>query len=268
MGHPAAPIGVFDSGVGGLSILRAVRAALPQESLCYVADSGHVPYGVRSTDYLQRRVLTLGQFFQDQGAKALVIACNTATVAAAPYLRQRVPYPVIAVEPGVKPAVAQTTTGVVGVLATAATLNSAQFHQLTQRFGSMVTILAQPCPRLVQQVEAGDLHSPYTRRCLEEYIGPLVAAGADTLVLGCTHFPLLRPTLDQVAGPGVAIVETGSAVTRQLVRVLTDQQLLRPGRGLGDTAFWTSGPAQPTADLIATLWGQPVALEVLPMVYR
>ena len=262
--NSSAPIGVFDSGVGGLSILRAIRQALPYENLYYVADSGHVPYGVRTPDYLCHRAVTLTQFFQSLGVKALVIACNTATVAAAAHLRSKYSMPIVAVEPGVKPAVIHTRTGVVGVMATAATLASDQFSDLIQRYGRDVTIMPLPCPELVKQVEAGELTSGHTRQWVQHYTTPIIQAGADTLVLGCTHFPFLRPVIDQVVGSNITIIDTGVPVTRQLIRVLTTQGLLNRGPGLGRDRFWTSGPVEPTATLMATLWGQPTQLRRLP----
>lgn len=222
----SAPIGVFDSGVGGLSVLRAIRAALPHEHLCYVADSGHVPYGTKTPDYLHVRALALTRFLLAQDAKALVIACNTATVAADQHLRATFSVPIIAVEPAVRCAVAVTKTGIVGVMATAATLASTQFSSLLERFGASVTILTQACPHLVNQVEAGDLSSPITRALIQQYTAPLLAAGADMLVLGCTHYPFLRPLIDDVVGSGVTTINTSVAVTRQLSRVLAAQNLL------------------------------------------
>ena len=262
--NPAAPIGVFDSGVGGLSILRAIRATLPYEHLCYVADSGHVPYGIRTQEYLQQRALVLSRFLLEQDVKALVIACNTATLAAVAHLRSTFSLPIIAVEPAVKPAVAATKTGIVGVLATAATFASAQFSSLLERFGASVTILTQACPHLVKQVEAGELTSPMTHALIEQYTAPLLAAGADTLVLGCTHYPFLRPLIGDVVGPTVTIIDTSVAVSRQLSRVLAAQNLLNLDLIPGSEHFWTSGEVQSTQEVISTLWGHTVTVQRLP----
>ncbi len=259
-----APIGVFDSGVGGLSILRAIRMLLPHEHLLYVADSGHVPYGTKTQAYLQERVFTLTDFLRSQGAKALVIACNTATVATVADLRATIAMPIVAVEPAIKPAVAVTQTGVVGVMATAATLASAQFSFLREQFGGDVTILPQPCPRLVQQVEAGELNGPTTRSLIQHYTSPLVDQGADTLVLGCTHFPFLRPLIEEVVGANTTIIDTGSAVARQLSRVLSAQNLLGCPAKLGTQEFWTSGDVGVTQSVMSALWGQPVHVSTLP----
>ncbi|MBD2462756.1 glutamate racemase [Oscillatoria sp. FACHB-1407] len=260
----AAPIGVFDSGVGGLSILQAIRAALPHENLCYVADSGHVPYGTKTPEYLQQRAIALTQFLLTQEAKAIVVACNTATVAAVRHLRTTVPIPIIAVEPAVKPAVAVTKTGVVGVIATATTLTSKQFLSLLEQFGAGVTILTQACPHLVHQVEAGDLGSSMTRALIHQYTSPILAAGADTLVLGCTHYPFLRPLIHEVVGPEVMVIDTGAAVTRQVFNVLKAKHLLNHNQQPGQEHFWTSGEAKSAQTLFSTLWGQPVQVQALP----
>lgn len=260
----SAPIGVFDSGVGGLSVLRAIRTALPKEHLYYVADSGHVPYGIRTADYLRQRAMALSHFLLEQNAKALVIACNTATVAAVAHLRATVSVPIVAVEPAVKPAVTITKSGIVGILATEATFASAQFSLLRDRFAAEVTILTQACPLLVQQVEAGDLTSSTTYTLVKHYTEPLLAAGADTLVLGCTHYPFLRPTINQVVGKDVSIIDTGEAVSRQLSRVLAKRNLLNIESQKGTERFWTSGEVLPAQQVISTLWGHPVRVESLP----
>lgn len=247
-----------------MSVLRAIRSALPHEHLCYIADSGHAPYGTKTTDYLQQRVMALTQFLLAQNAKVVVIACNTATVAAVGPLRQAVSVPIVAVEPALKPAATLTKTGIVGVLATAATLASAQFKLLLERFGSGVTVLTQACPRLVKQVEAGDLTSLTTRRFIEQYTAPLLAAGADTLVLGSTHYPFLRPLIAEVVGPDVTLIDTGVAVTQQLVRVLTAHQLLNAEQDAGREQFWTSGELETAQMLIPRLWGRPATVQRLP----
>lgn len=263
-----APIGVFDSGVGGLSILQAIRVMLPQEHLCYVADSGHAPYGTKPQTYLQERVFTLTDFLLSQNVKVLVIACNTATVATVADLRAKVSIPIVAVEPAVKPAVTVTQTGIVGVMATAATLASAQFSLLKDRFGGNVTILPQPCPRLVQQVEAGDLASPMTRSLIQQYATPLLEQGADTLVLGCTHFPFLRPLIEEVVGSEITIIDTGAAVARQLSRVLMAQNLLNHASENGTQEFWTSGDVKTMQGIMSALWGQFVQVQPLPQEIR
>ncbi|SDT28800.1 glutamate racemase [Pseudomonas oryzae] len=260
-----APVGVFDSGVGGLSVLGELRARLPRESLLYVADSGHVPYGEKSPDYIRERCRRIADFLLTQGAKALVVACNTATVAAVGELRERHPgLPIVGMEPAVKPAAAATRSGVVGVLATTGTLRSARFAALLDRFASDVRVVTQPCPGLVECVEQGALTAPATRTLLEAYVQPLLAQGCDTLILGCTHYPFLKPLLRQLVPSGVELIDTGAAVARQLERLLAEHELLAAGAAQ-PTHFWSSGDPQALARVLPVLWGEaaPVAaLEV------
>lgn len=260
-----AAIGVFDSGVGGISVLREIRACMPGEDLLYAADSGHVPYGSKSESYIQDRSLRISRWLLDQGAKAIVVACNTATAAAATTLRAAFDVPVIAMEPAVKPAVAATRSGVIGVLATVGTARSERLTTLIQRFGRGVQILTQPCPGLVERVEAGDVASPATRLLLERYVHPLLERGADTLVLGCTHYPFLRPLLADIAGADVALIDTGGAVARRTHDVLAEHDLLRKARR-GSEQFWTSGDVALAERVIGDyLWGRPVVVRPLPV---
>ena len=215
-------IGVFDSGVGGLSVLRAIRAALPNERLVYVADTGHAPYGDQSEEHITQRTLTVGKWLAEQGVKAITIACNTATVVAAKTLREQTHLPVVAIEPAIKPAVATTQSGVVGVLATRQTVQSAAVARLVQLYGADKHVLLQACPGLMEQVEQADLHSPQTEALLRQFIAPLLAQGADTLVLGCTHYPFLRDTIARVAGEGVTLIDPAEAVARELKRRLSE----------------------------------------------
>ncbi len=221
-----APIGVFDSGVGGLSVVRAITELLPEESLLYVADTAHCPYGARSTDYLKARALALATYLQEQGAKSIVVACNTATVATIATLREHFTLPIIGIEPAIRPAAANTRSGVIGVLATAATLGSAHLTALIERHTDYHEVLTSACPGWVEAVEAGDLDSPATKALVKSHVQPLLDAGADTLVLGCTHFPFLRQLIEAVSGPDVHILETGMPVARQLHRQLLSRNLL------------------------------------------
>jgi glutamate racemase len=255
-----AAIGVFDSGVGGLSVLRHLRALLPTEHFFYVADSGYAPYGIRSTVYIQQRAFAVADFLVARGVKALVVACNTATAAAVDALRARYPIPVVAMEPGVKPAVAATRRQVVGVLATAGTLESARFYALVSRYAGSVKILTQPCPGLVERIEAGDLDGADTRALLESYLAPLLEAGADVIVLGCTHYPLVRAAIAGLVGADIAIVDTGPAVARELQRRLGAAQLLRAD-GAGGEAFWTSGELEAGRAVLRRLWSETAAVE-------
>jgi glutamate racemase len=259
-----APIGVFDSGVGGLSVLRDIRAALPNEDLIYVADSGHVPYGSKTQQYIQERSTILTRFLIEQGAKAVVIACNTATAAAAGLLRSRFALPIVAMEPAVKPAAAATRSGVIGVLATVGTIKSAQLAALLERFGKGIDVVTQPCPGLVERVEAGDLDGPATRALVERYTAPLRERQVDTIVLGCTHYPFLRPLIADVVGSEVALIDTGAAVARQVQRVLTTRDLLHPRHTQGSEQFWTSADAEYAQRVFSCLWGRSVEVRRLP----
>ena len=258
------PIGVFDSGIGGLTVLREIRRELPLEDLLYVADSGHAPYGDKTPDAIVARSLSIAGFLFDQGAKAVVVACNTATAAAVAALRARYSAPIIAMEPAVKPAVARTRSGVVGVLATSQTAASHRFVQLLGRFNAGAEVLVQPCPGLVERIEAGDLDDAATRALLRQYLVPLLDQGADTLVLGCTHYPLLTPLIQDLAGPDVLVMSSGAAVARQVRRRLEDADLLALAPGEGSERFWTSGAPDQARALIGRLWGKRLEVDALP----
>lgn len=257
------PIGVFDSGLGGLSVLREIRRMLPGEGLLYCADSGHAPYGEKPQALIAERSLELCSFLLEQDAKALVIACNTATAAAATAIRARWPeLPIIGMEPAVKPATAATRNGVVGVLATTGTLESARFAALLDQFGHGVSVLTRPGVGLVEAVERGDLDSPATLALLRSHLEPLLAGGADVIVLGCTHYVFLRPHVEAIAGPEVRVIDTGAAVVRQLQRKLDAAELLSEA-GSGITQCWSSGEVSRVAPALEKLWG-PSGLLALP----
>jgi glutamate racemase len=232
---------VFDSGVGGLSVLREIRNELPSEDLLYVADSAYAPYGDRSEEFILARATAVVSFLVGEHAKAVVVACNTVTGLAIDTLRSRFPIPLVAIEPGVKPAASTTKSGVVGVLATTQTLSSSRFSRLVADHGGDVQILVQPCPGLAEQVEKGDLSSAATRLLVERYVGPLLEKGADTIVLGCTHYPFLEDAIRAVAGPAVSIIDPAAAVARELRRRLRAEGLLSEAMRAGTDLFWTSG---------------------------
>ena len=257
------PVGVFDSGVGGLSVLRAIRQELPTEDLVYVADSAYAPYGDKPEAIIEARAEMLVRFLVDQGVKAVVVACNTATGVSAEALRSRFSLPIVAIEPALKPAVAQTRTGVVGVLATTRTLASHKFLRLMDAHGKGVEVLPQACPGLVQQVERGEFDTAATRALLGEYVRPLVARGADTLVLGCTHYPFLRPLLDDVAGPAVSLIDPAIPVARELRRRLNAAGLLAGGDRQGTERFFTTGSVDSVGRVIAQLWPGSVRVDSL-----
>jgi glutamate racemase len=257
-------IGVFDSGVGGLSVLRAIRAALPHEHLVYVADSGHAPYGDQSEAHITQRTLTVGNWLAEQGVKGITIACNTATVVAAKTLREQTHLPVVAIEPAIKPAVALTRSGVVGVLATRQTVQSAAVARLVELYGADKRILLQGCPGLVEQVERADLHSAETEALLRKFITPLIEQGADTLVLGCTHYPFLRDTIQRVAGEGVTLLDPADAVARELARRLADTGSLSNPAQQGQVQFFTSGDLAQAQAVMSHLWDAPFMVQSLP----
>jgi glutamate racemase len=269
---PDSPIGVFDSGVGGLSVLRHIRAQLPHEHLMYFADSGHAPYGDKTEQFVVDRALAVTGFLLAHGAKALVVACNTATVAAIKAVRARYPeLPVVGVEPGLKPAAAATRNGKVGVLATARTLKGEKFLQLREQISaaSKAEFLLQPAVGLVDQIELGDLEAPAIAAMLEQYIAPLLDQGADTLVLGCTHYPFVQNGIERVlrehARQDVVLIDTGDAVARQLGRLLEGAGLLRPtslgGAAAATLRGYTTAEVGALAPAFANLLGLHPAVE-------
>ena len=260
----SAPVGVFDSGVGGLSVLREIQQLLPSESLLYVADSAYVPYGEKPPEQIRERSRLIARFLFEQGAKALVLACNTATAAAINELRGEFDMPIIGMEPAVKPAALATRNGVVGVLATTGTLQSAKFAALLDRFAGSVRVLTQPCPGLVECVERGELNGPEVEALLQRYTAPLLAAGCDTLILGCTHYPFLRLALQRILPAQIQVVDTGTAVARQLQARLAEGDLLaQPGPAL--TRFWSSGDPQLMQAILPTLLKVDGAVDILPV---
>ena len=256
----SAPIGVFDSGTGGLSVLRHIRSALPQEDLLYVADSGFAPYGGKPEQVIVARTIAIAEFLLARGAKALVLACNTATAAAIKGLREIHPdLPLVGVEPGLKPAAALTQSGIVGVLATARTLSSQKFEQLRAQISAATNVrfLPQACIGLADQVDKGALDTPETAAMIARYVAPLIEQGADTLVLGCTHYPfvqaLIEASIQATTERPVTIVDTGEAVARQLQRLLIQHKLARqPGHG-GTLESFTTGNESVLADAFAKL---------------
>jgi len=258
-----APIGVFDSGVGGLSILSGIHELMPGETLQYVADSAHAPYGPKGADFIRARCEAIMQFMLRLEVKAVVVACNTATAAAIAQMRDRYDLPIIGVEPAIKPAAEQSRSGVVGVLATSGTLTSEKFMDLQNRFVSRTRILTRACNGLVELIEQV-APNPFTlERMLHEFVQPLVDAGADTLVLGCTHYSLIRPQIQKAAGPEVRIVDAGTAVAKELQRRLTMHGLCNTSARGGIVHFHTSGKLEQQNRLLAHYWGKPVQAGLL-----
>ena len=219
-------IGVFDSGVGGLSVWREIARQLPHERTLYLADQAHVPYGSRQLAEVRELSAGITRFLLDHGVKIVVIACNTASAAALHYLRRAFPHvPFVGMEPAVKPAVERTHNGVVGVIATQATFQGELFASLVARYAAGVRVLTQVCPGLVEAVEAGRLDTPETEARLRQALTPLIEGGVDQLVLGCTHYPFLRPAIERVVGTNVAVIDPAPAIARQTGRVLARRGL-------------------------------------------
>jgi glutamate racemase len=245
-------------------VLREIRATLPGESICYVADSANAPWGDKPPGFVRERGLEIGRFLLAQGVKAIVIGSNTGTAGSAEALRAALPVPIVGIEPGIKPAVAATTSGVVGAIVPAAVSESDRLASLLDRFGGDVRVIIQPVPGLVEHIEQADLDGPELRRMVEGYVRPMLDAGADAIVLGSTHYVFLKPLLGEIAGPKVTLVETGAAVARQLARVLEERGLRAEG-GAAQERFWTSGDPVASRRVISALLGRQVSVEKLPV---
>jgi len=254
-----ATIGVFDSGLGGLSVLKELVAALPSARFIYVSDAGHCPYGGKRASEITDRAEVITDFLLAQGAKLIVVACNTATIAAIESLRASYAVSFVGMEPAVKPAAALTQSGVVGVLATGAALAGEKLHKLIERHAAGVRVLTQPCPGLVERVEAGLVDSPETRVLVRRYTEPLLAEGADVLVLGCTHYPFLRAVIQQEVGSRITLLDTGAAVARRTQAVWAAEQ--PAATGPGSLQLFTTGDPAAVAAVATQLWGSPLAVE-------
>ena len=235
------PIGVFDSGVGGLSVLNEIRRELPGENLIYYADSANCPYGTKTPEKLRSLTSEIAHFLTAREAKLIVVACNTASVAALAHLRATFALPFVGVVPAVKPAAQATRARRVAVLATPATFQGALFEDLVRDFAAEVQIIRQVCPGLVELVERGVTDGPEAQSLLGQYLAPGLAEAADTVVLGCTHYPHLRPAIERIVGPDVQVIDSGAAVARQVRRVLERESLLAAGGGAGGAIYYTSG---------------------------
>lgn len=247
-----ACVGVFDSGVGGLSVLKALRAHLPHARLLYAADSGHAPYGERDDAFVIGRSRALARHLLDQGAGLIVIACNTATAAAAQVLRDEHPgLPIVGVEPGVKPAIALTRNGRIGVMATRGTLGSAKFQRLVATHAEGIDLHLQACPGLARALESGDADSAEVRDLVALYAAPLRAAGVDTVVLGCTHYPFAAARIQTELGSGVTLVDTADAVARRAAALLDSRAA--EGTATPAARLWTSADV-PALQRVAAQW--------------
>lgn len=248
-------IGVMDSGVGGLTVMQHIHRLLPHEHLNYVADSQYAPYGSLSPESITDRCFTIADFLIEQNVKALVVACNTATAASIQLMRAKYALPIIGMEPAVKPAALASKNGIIGVLATVGTLKSAQFAALLTNYGQDIQVHTQGCIGLVECIERGEIHAASTKALIAEYCAPLLEAGADTIVLGCTHYPFVRDVIQGVVGEGVTVIDTGEAVAKHLQATLEVQSLLTSTEEEADVLVWTNNTAAYRDAVIQQLWG-------------
>lgn len=239
---PSDPIGVFDSGVGGLSVWREFARELPGEDFLYLADQAHLPYGPRDRAELERFVLAIGRFLRARHCKALVVACNTASAAALKTLRDRyADFIVIGMEPAVKPAAALTRRGVVGVMATPGTFDGRMYRETVRRHAEGIQVVTRACEGLAERIEAGALDDPALVGELRTHLEPILAAEADVIVLACTHYPFVRQAIETLCGATCQILDPAPAVARHLHRSLAARQLLAPPASGGATTFCTTG---------------------------
>ncbi|MBG7610243.1 MAG: glutamate racemase, partial [Anaerolineae bacterium] len=252
-----SPIGVFDSGVGGLSVLREIKHSLPMENLIYLADQRNVPYGARPMLKVREFSEAIACYLIAQGAKMIVAACNTASAAALEHLRVSLPKtPFVGMEPALKPAAEQTQSGVVGVLATPATFQGALYASVVERFAKDVIVLQDTCPGLVTQIERGALDTAETRKILERALMPMIAKGIDRVVLGCTHYPFVIPMIQEIVGPDVVVIDPAPAVAQQVGRVLTAYNMRSLDADPGSIAYLTTDSAEILEALLPELMGE------------
>lgn len=261
-------IGVFDSGVGGLSVWREIALLLPDADLLYLADQAYCPYGPRSLPDIRQRVERIARFLLAQGADLLVVACNTASAAALAHLRTVLATPIVGMEPALKPAVEKTNSGKVAVMATPATFQGEPFGRLMARYAQGVQVFVQPCPGLVEQVEKGDLDGPETQALLGRYIADLPARGVDELVLGCTHYPFLRAAIETVVGPGVQVIDPAPAVARQVQRVAAQLGAAADVRPAAQRRFFSTGDATRLSQQLQQLLSLTAAVCPAPPIWN
>lgn len=249
-----ASIGIFDSGVGGLSVLRAIRKQLPHEDIIFLGDQEHVPYGPRPIQQVREFSEAIVRYLLSKKAKLIVVACNTASAAALYYLRETFPrLPFVGMEPAVKPAAEQTQSGVVGVLATPATFQGELYASVVDRFANDITVLQDTCPGLVSQIEKGELDAPETRLILEAALMPMLEKGIDRVVLGCTHYPFVIPLIEEIVGPRVEVIDPAPAVARQTARLLEARGLRTPKQNPGTVIYLTTGGPSQLSPLLPRL---------------
>lgn len=257
----APPIGMFDSGVGGLSVFKAVRQLMPAQPVIYLADQARVPYGPRPLSEVRRFSEEITRYLLSQGARLIIVACNTASAAALHHLRRVFPQtPFVGMEPAVKPAAESTQTRRVGVLATPATFQGELYASVVERFASDVILFQDTCPGLVGEIEAGRLNGGAARSILERALQPMLAAGIDTIVLGCTHYPFAIPLIESLAGPGVRVIDPAPAVARQAQRLLQANGWLAES-GVGLVRYLTTGDPAAFQALLPVLGAEPGPVE-------
>jgi len=259
-------IGVFDSGLGGLSIAHCIQQNLPNENLIYVADSQFAPYGDKSATEIIERVNKIADWLIRQGVKAIVVACNTATVSAIDQLRLRVSIPIIGVEPAIKPAALHSKSKKVALLLTEATAINTRFLSLVDKHKNGADIYIQPCAGLVELIEQGLHESKKCYQVLNGFLQPLLKSNIDTLVLGCTHYPFVRSVIQDIVGDKITIMETAQPVTEQLVRKLEINNLLMHGKQISQHRFFSSKLSPQQAQLMSVLLGQRISLQQFPRI--
>jgi glutamate racemase len=257
------PIGIFDSGVGGLSVAREVRRAMPLEDVVYVADTAYCPYGDRPLDEVRERSLAVGRHLEAAGAKLLVAACNTATGAALESLRATLAIPVVGLEPAVKTGVALTRNRRIGVMATSGTLRSERFARLLSAHADGVQVVAQACPGLADLIEQGHLDDHVLRAQLEVLTAPLREAAVDTVVLGCTHYAFVRGPLAAALGPEVQLVDSAPAIARRTEQLLRQRALGESSGAAGAIRVLTTGDPAIVSPVIERLWSEPLSVEAV-----
>lgn len=238
-------------------MLRAIRQQMPEESVVYLGDQGHIPYGSRPMEQIRQFSETITRFLVEEGVKIVVVACNTASAAALKYLRETFPdMQFVGMEPAVKPAAERTRTGKVGVLATPATFQGALYASVVERFANGVELFQDTCPGLVQQIEQGNLEGEETRRILETALRPMLERNIDTVVLGCTHYPFVIPYIQEIVGKNVRVIDPAPAVARQTDRVLAAQGLRNRSASPGKLKLYTSGNPDALKSLLPKLLGE------------
>jgi glutamate racemase len=264
---PDSPIGVFDSGIGGLSILGELYRQLPAENYIYLADQAHVPYGSRSLEQVRDFSEAITRHLLQSGARLVVVACNTASAAALHHLRRVFPQvPFVGMEPAVKPAAETTRSGVVGVLATPATFQGELYASVVERFANGVILVQDTCPGLVGEIEAGRTNGVQARHILQKALLPMLEAGIDTIVLGCTHYPFVSDLIADIAGPGVRVIDPAPAIARQVRRVLAEAGRLSMDSSGGRVRILTTGPQARLEQTLPDFWHAPAEIGCLKWV--